>query len=73
MEPYILFALLVIGPTEAPPGRGREVSREVTWTAEFSSEKSCEVAGSALGQKFNTTPSMQQRFVAVVDYACVKK
>jgi hypothetical protein len=39
MEPYILFALLVIGvPT--PTDR-------VTWTAEFVSQQSCEAAGSS--------------------------
>jgi hypothetical protein len=54
MEPHILFALLLIGPIEPTPAHGREV----TWTAEFSSQQSCEAAGSALGRKFNTTPSM---------------
>jgi hypothetical protein len=64
MEPYILFALLVIGvPT--PTDR-------VTWTAEFVSQQSCEAAGSALGRKFNSTPG-GQRFMAFVDYVCIKK
>jgi hypothetical protein len=62
---YILFALLVISvPT--PTNR-------VTWTAEFSSQQSCEAAGSALERKFNSTPGMEHRFVAVVDYVCIKK
>jgi hypothetical protein len=69
MEPHILFALLLIGPVEPTPVHGRKV----TWSAEFSSQQSCEAAGSALGRKFNTTPTMQQRFVAVVDYVCIKK
>jgi hypothetical protein len=66
MEPYILFALMTIQAPSRP-------DREVTWTAEFSSEPSCEAAGSALGRKFITTPRMQQRFVAVVNYVCIKK
>jgi hypothetical protein len=61
---YILFALLVISlPT--PTNR-------VTWTAEFSSQQSCEAAGSALERKFNSTPG-NARFVAEVDYVCIKK
>ena len=66
MEPYILFALMTIQAPSRP-------DREVTWTAEFSSEPNCEAAGSALGGKFITTPRMQQRFVAVVNYVCIKK
>jgi hypothetical protein len=64
---YILFALLAISvPT--PTNR-------VTWTAEFSSQQSCEAAGSALAGKFNSTPGMERtsRFVAEVDYVCIKK
>ena len=33
MEPYILFALLLIGPVEPLPQHGREI----TWSAEFTS------------------------------------
>jgi hypothetical protein len=61
---YILFAILVISvPT--PTDR-------VTWTAEFSSQKSCEAAGSALAGKFNSTPGIG-RSLAEVDYVCIKK
>ena len=69
MEPYILFALLRIEPVEPKPVR----HREVTWTAEFTSQQSCEAAGSALERKFNTTPRSQQRFAAVLYYVCIKK
>jgi hypothetical protein len=64
MEPYILFALLVI---EIPTPTNR-----LTWTAEFVSQQSCEAAGSGLERKFNSRPG-NQRFVAVVDYVCLKK
>lgn len=64
MEPYILFALLVI-TVPTPTDR-------VTWTAEFVSQQSCEAAGSGLERKFNSAPG-NQRFVAVVDYVCLKK
>jgi hypothetical protein len=65
---YILFALLVISvPTPMPTPTDR-----VTWTAEFSSEQSCEAAGSALAGKFNSTPG-SARFVAELDYVCIKK
>jgi hypothetical protein len=67
MEPHILFALLLVGPVEPMPVHGREV----TWTAEFSSQQSCEAAGSALGRKFNRTPPSS--FVVAVDYVCLKK
>jgi hypothetical protein len=49
MEPYILFALLLIGPVEPLPQHGREVA----WSAEFTSLGSCNEAGLALGKKFN--------------------
>ena len=62
MEPYVLFALLRIEPAERTPVR----HREVTWTAEFTSQQSCEAAGSALERKINTTPRSQQRFAAVL-------
>jgi hypothetical protein len=68
MEPYVLFALLTIQVPSLP-----DPDREVTWTAEFVSQKSCEAAGSALERKFNSSPVRQQRFAAVVDYVCLKK
>jgi hypothetical protein len=68
MEPHILFALLLIGPVEPTPVHGR-----VTWSAEFTSQQSCEAAGAALGRKFNARPLTVPPFAAVVDYVCVKK
>jgi hypothetical protein len=64
MESHILFALLLIGPVEPTPVHGR-----VTWSAEFTSQQSCEAAGAALGRKFNATPLT----VPPLDYVCVKK
>jgi len=68
MEPYILFALLLIGPVEPLPHHGREV----TWSAEFTSLGGCNEAGLALGKKFNNAPG-QQQFVFAVEFVCVKK
>ena len=68
MEPYILFALLLIGPVEPLPQHGREVAR----SAEFTSLGSCNEAGLALGKKFNSPPG-QRQFVFAVEFVCVKK
>ena len=68
MEPYILFALLLIGPVEPLPQHGREVAR----SAEFTSLGSCNEAGLALGKKFNSPPG-QRQFVFAAEFVCVKK
>jgi hypothetical protein len=67
MEPHILFVLLLAGPVEPVPLRGREV----TWSAEFTSPERCNEAGLALAKKYNTPPG--ERFVVIVDYVCLKK
>ena len=67
-EPYILFALLLIGPVEPLPQHGREVA----WSAEFTSLGSCNEAGLALGKKFNSPPG-QRQFVLAAEFVCVKK
>jgi len=66
MEPYILFALLVVGPVVPLHGR------EATWSAEFTSLGSCNEAGTALGKKFNSPPG-QRQFVFAVEFVCAKK
>ena len=64
----ILFALLLIGPVEPLPQHGREDA----WSAEFTSLRSCNEAGLALGKKFNSPPA-QRQFVFAVEFVCVKK
>jgi hypothetical protein len=61
MEPYILFVhLSVLKPSKA--------AKELSWTAEFTSEQRCEAAAKALQAKY---PSDTGRFV--LDYMCLKK
>jgi hypothetical protein len=61
MEPYILFVHLSVLTPKKP-------AKELTWTAEFTSQQSCEAAAKALEAKY---PSDKGRFV--LDYMCLKK
>ena len=46
----------------------KKPAKELTWTAEFTSEHGCEAAAKALEAKY---PSNKGRFV--LDYMCLKK
>ena len=61
MEPYILFVHLSVLTPKKP-------AKELTWTAEFTSEHGREAAAKALEAKY---PSNKGRFV--LDYMCLKK
>jgi len=61
MEPYILFVhLSILTPKKS--------AKELSWTAEFTSQQNCEAAAKALEAKY---PSDKGRFV--LDYMCLKK
>ena len=66
MEAHVLMALLVAGPVSST---GRD-ARTVQWTAEFTTEKRCEDAGTALVRQHTSNGGP---YVVNVSYVCMPK